>query len=80
MLQQDKPEDYVIATGETHTVRDCVEIAFDEAGLAGLGAARRDRPAFLRPAEVDQLIGDAGKAKARPRAGSRRPASSSSSG
>ena len=40
MLQQDKPDDYVIATGETHTVRECVEIAFDEAGL-DLASARR---------------------------------------
>ena len=57
MLQQDEPDDFVIATGETNTVRECVEIAFDEAGLR-LGAVRRDRPAFMRPAEVDHLIGD----------------------
>jgi GDPmannose 4,6-dehydratase len=65
MLQQDKADDYVIATGETHTVRDCVQIAFDEAGL---GADALDRyvhldSQFLRPAEVDQLIGSPAKAK-----------------
>jgi len=66
MLQQDKADDYVIATGKTHTVRDCVEIAFDEAGLGGADAVDqyvRIDPAFLRPAEVDQLIGDPSKAK-----------------
>jgi len=65
MLQQDEPDDYVIATGETHTVRECVQIALDEAGL---GADNLDKyveidPALLRPAEVDQLIGDPSKAK-----------------
>jgi GDPmannose 4,6-dehydratase len=65
MLQQDKADDYVIATGETHTVRECVQIAFDEAGL---GADALDKyvrldPQFLRPAEVDQLIGSPAKAK-----------------
>jgi GDPmannose 4,6-dehydratase len=66
MLQADKADDYVIATGETHTVRNCVEIAFDEAGI---GADKVDQyvrldPQFLRPAEVDQLIGSPAKAKA----------------
>jgi GDPmannose 4,6-dehydratase len=65
MLQQDTPEDYVIATNETHTVRDCVEIAFDEAGLPDWEKYVRLDPAFLRPAEVDQLIGDPAKAKAK---------------
>jgi GDPmannose 4,6-dehydratase len=64
MLQQDKADDYVIATGRTHTVRDCVQIALDEAGLTGdLEQYVRLDPQFLRPAEVDQLIGDPGKAK-----------------
>ena len=63
MLQQDEPEDYVIATNQTHTVRDCVEIAFDEAGLPEWEKYVRIDPAFLRPAEVDQLIGDPAKAK-----------------
>ncbi len=65
MLQQDEPEDYVIATNQTHTVRDCVEIAFDEAGLPEWEKYVRLDAAFLRPAEVDQLIGNPAKAKAR---------------
>jgi GDPmannose 4,6-dehydratase len=64
MLQQDKADDYVIATGRTNTVRQCVEIALDEAGLTGdVEQYVRLDPQFLRPAEVDQLIGDPGKAK-----------------
>ena len=63
MLQQDEPLDYVIATGQINTVRDCVEIAFDEAGLGDWERYVRLDPAFLRPAEVDQLIGDPAKAK-----------------
>jgi GDPmannose 4,6-dehydratase len=65
MLQQDTPEDFVIATNTTHTVRDCVEIAFDEAGLPDWEKYVRLDPAFLRPAEVDQLIGNPAKAKAK---------------
>jgi GDPmannose 4,6-dehydratase len=64
MLQQDKADDYVIATGETHTVRECVEIAFDEAGIPDWEKHVRIDPQFLRPAEVDQLIGSPAKAKA----------------
>jgi GDPmannose 4,6-dehydratase len=62
MLQQDRPEDYVIATGVTHSVRECVEIAFDQAGLAVADHIEIDA-SLRRPAEVDQLIGDASKAK-----------------
>jgi GDPmannose 4,6-dehydratase len=62
MLQQDEPQDYVIATGRTNTVRRLVEIAFDEAGLLWEPHVRID-DAFRRPAEVDMLVGDAGKAK-----------------
>jgi GDPmannose 4,6-dehydratase len=62
MLQQDEPDDFVIATGETHTVRRCVEIAFDEAGLDWERYVELDE-AFLRPAEVDLLVGDPSKAK-----------------
>ncbi|MDA0185142.1 GDP-mannose 4,6-dehydratase [Solirubrobacter phytolaccae] len=62
MLQHDKPDDFVIATGETNTVRKCVEVAFDEAGLDWEKHVRLD-PAFLRPAEVDLLVGDPAKAK-----------------
>jgi GDPmannose 4,6-dehydratase len=65
MLQQDTPEDYVIATNRTHTVRECVQIAFDEAGLPDWESHVRLDPKFLRPAEVDQLIGDPAKAKER---------------
>ena len=63
MLQQDEPEDFVIATGQTHTVRECVEVAFDEAGLGDWERYVEIDPQFLRPAEVDLLIGDPAKAK-----------------
>ena len=63
MLQQDTPEDYVIATNRANTVRDCVEIAFDEAGVPGWERYVTLDPAFLRPAEVDQLIGNPEKAR-----------------
>jgi GDPmannose 4,6-dehydratase len=73
MLQQDEPQDYVIATNESHSVRDCVEIAFDEAGVGDWERHVRTDPALLRPAEVDHLIGDYGKAEReldwRPRTG-----------
>jgi GDPmannose 4,6-dehydratase len=62
MLQRDVAEDFVIATGVAHTVRDCVEIAFDQAGLAISDHIRIDE-SLKRPAEVDQLIGDSSKAK-----------------
>jgi len=61
MLQQEEPDDYVIATGESHTVRECAQIAFDQAGLDWEQYVRVD-DALLRPAEVDLLIGDATKA------------------
>src|SRR5262249_30511760 len=62
MLQQDKPDDYVVATGETHTVRELVEEAFACAGLDWRKHVVQD-PALVRPAEVDLLIGDPGKAR-----------------
>jgi GDPmannose 4,6-dehydratase len=62
MLQQAEAEDFVIATGIAHSVRDCVEIAFAHAGLDPDEYVRVD-PRFLRPAEVDQLVGDSSKAK-----------------
>ena len=62
ILQQDAPEDYVVATGVAHSVRDCVEIAFDQAGLAIADHVVID-DSLKRPAEVDHLIGDASKAK-----------------
>lgn len=61
MLQQDKPDDYVIATGETHTVQKLVETAFNYIGLDWRDYVVQD-PAFMRPAEVDLLVGDASKA------------------
>lgn len=63
MLQQDTAEDFVIATGETHTVKECVEVAFDEAGLGDFTKYVEIDPQFVRPAEVDLLIGDPTKAK-----------------
>ena len=62
MLQTDQPDDFVIATGETNTVRRCVEIAFDHAGLEWEPYVVID-DAFKRPAEVDLLVGDASKAE-----------------
>jgi GDPmannose 4,6-dehydratase len=62
MLQRDKPVDYVIATGKTHTVGDLVEIAFGYAGLDWRKFVVQD-PKLVRPAEVDLLIGDASKAR-----------------
>jgi len=62
MLQRDLPEDYVIATGQAHSVRDCCRIAFDEAGLGDYEPYVVIDPAFVRPAEVDHLIGDPSKA------------------
>ena len=63
MLQQDRPDEYVIATGQSHSVRELVEIAFAHAGLDSRAHVRTD-PALLRPAEVDHLIGDPAKARA----------------
>ncbi len=63
MLQQDQPEDYVVASGETHSVREFAQIAFDQVGLNYEDYVTID-PAFFRPAEVDLLLGDPGKAKA----------------
>ena len=81
MLQQAKPEDFVLATGETTTIRDFVKLAFEEVGMeiewSGRGADEKGRdkitgrvvieisPEFFRPAEVDLLIGDPSKAKAK---------------
>ena len=50
MLQQDEPDDYVIATNETHTVRECIEVAFDEAGLGDIDQYVEIDPRFVRPA------------------------------
>jgi GDPmannose 4,6-dehydratase len=64
MLQQDKPDDYVVATGVTTSVRDMCEIAFDHVGLDMTKFVIID-PAFYRPAEVDVLLGDSTKARAK---------------
>jgi len=63
MLQREDPQDYVIATGEAHSVRECCEVAFDEAGLGNFEQYVTIDPAFVRPAEVDHLIGDPSKAE-----------------
>ncbi len=61
MLQQDKPDDFVVATGETHSVQQLCEVAFGHAGLDWHEFVRQD-PKYFRPAEVDLLVGDPTKA------------------
>jgi GDPmannose 4,6-dehydratase len=63
MLQQDEPDDYVIATGETHSVEEFLTLTFKKVGLGDWKNYVRHDPKFLRPAEVDLLIGDPSKAK-----------------
>jgi GDPmannose 4,6-dehydratase len=63
MLQQDEPDDYVVATGETHSIEEFVERAFAEVGIADWKRYVHHDDRFLRPAEVDLLIGDATKAR-----------------
>ena len=63
MLQQERPDDFVIATGVSHSVRELIEVAFTRAGLDWQKHVRID-PALLRPAEVEHLLGDASKARA----------------
>jgi GDPmannose 4,6-dehydratase len=62
MLQQDEPDDYVIATGETHTIRDLLDVSFKHAGIEDWSGYVKQDPRFYRPAEVDLLSGDASKA------------------
>lgn len=62
MLQQDEPDDYVIATGKCHSIRDLLECAFDYVDLDYKNYVTVD-PRFLRPADVAQLVGDASKAE-----------------
>ena len=62
MLQQDEPQDYVIATGQTHSVREFLEIAFEHVNLHWQDYVVQD-PRFMRPAEVDSLVGDSSKAR-----------------
>ncbi|MFN2503554.1 MAG: GDP-mannose 4,6-dehydratase [Acidimicrobiales bacterium] len=65
MLQQDEPDDYVVATGETHTVTELLDIAFRTIGIDDWAHLVESDPRFLRPAEVDILTGDASKARER---------------
>ena len=62
MLQQDVPDDFVIATGESHSVREFVEMAFSSAGLDWQDHVKMDER-FMRPADVPELRGDASKAR-----------------
>ena len=62
MLQHDEPDDFVIATGQTHSIRQFLEIAFGHVNLNWEDFVKQD-PKYMRPAEVDQLIGDSSKAK-----------------
>jgi GDPmannose 4,6-dehydratase len=63
MLQQDKPDDYVLATGETHTIGEFLELAFKEVGIDDWKPYVKQNPAFMRPAEVDILLGNPHKAE-----------------
>jgi GDPmannose 4,6-dehydratase len=63
MLQQDEPDDYVVATGETHSIEEFLTLAFEEVGLDDWHNYVRQDPRFFRPAEVDLLIGDPSKAR-----------------
>jgi GDPmannose 4,6-dehydratase len=63
MLQQDKPGDYVLATGETHSIEEFLELAFKEIGIDDWKPYVKQNPAFMRPAEVDLLLGDPTKAE-----------------
>jgi GDPmannose 4,6-dehydratase len=65
MLQQQEPDDYVIATGETHSIRELLQVAFRLAGIEDWQSHVKQDPRFMRPAEVDLLIGDASKAHAK---------------
>jgi GDPmannose 4,6-dehydratase len=65
MLQQPEADDYVIATGETHSIRDLLDVAFRHVGIEDWAPLVRQDPRFMRPAEVDALVGDATKARER---------------
>jgi len=65
MLQQDTADDYVISTGETHSIREFLDIAFETVGISDWSGYVHVDPRFFRPAEVDLLIGDATKAQAK---------------
>lgn len=63
MLQQDKADDYVVATGETHSIEEFLTLAFNEVGISDWAPYVEQDPRFMRPAEVDLLIGDPSKAR-----------------
>lgn len=63
ILQQDEPDDYVVATGQTHSVREYLDLAFAHVGIDDWAPLVQHDEALLRPAEVDQLVGDASKAR-----------------
>lgn len=63
MLQQDVADDYVVATGQTHSIRDLLDVAFQHLGIDDWAPLVKQDPRFMRPAEVDLLIGDASKAR-----------------
>jgi GDPmannose 4,6-dehydratase len=63
MLQQDEPDDFVVATGSTHSIRELLDVAFDRVGIADWGKYVTQDPRFFRPAEVDLLVGDPSKAR-----------------
>ena len=63
MLQQDHSDDYVIATGETHSIRDFLDVAFNHVGISDWTRYVKQDERFMRPAEVDVLRGDWSKAK-----------------
>jgi GDPmannose 4,6-dehydratase len=65
MLQQDEPDDYVVATGQTHSIRDLLDAAFGHVGIDDWSSLVRTDAEFVRPAEVDLLVGDASKARER---------------
>jgi GDPmannose 4,6-dehydratase len=63
MLQQDKPDDYVLATGETHSIKDYLDLAFKQIGIDDWKPYVKQNPAFMRPSEVDILLGNPAKAE-----------------
>jgi GDPmannose 4,6-dehydratase len=65
MLQQDEGDDYVVATGETHSIRELLDVAFARVGIDDWAPYVQQDPRFMRPAEVDELVGDASKARER---------------
>jgi GDPmannose 4,6-dehydratase len=65
MLQQPEGDDYVLCTGETHSVRELLDVAFGHVGIDDWSGLVRQDPRFMRPADVDRLVGDATKARER---------------